>query len=95
MVLFNSLYYKKNYLSGGQAIIMPGIVEVSKLFKIFENKDFPKQPIKEALKVIKILNKLMEPGGGPIKIKQEINKPIQIYIISAAAYSIYNYIKNI
>ena len=42
MVLFNNLYYKKNYLPGGRAAIMPGIVEVPKLFKLFENRDLLK-----------------------------------------------------
>ena len=41
---------------------MPGIIEVPKTFKLFKNRDFPKQPIEEALKIIKILNKLIEPS---------------------------------
>ena len=45
-------------------------------FKIFENKDFPKQPMEEALEVIKILDKLMEPKEDPIEIKEKISKPI-------------------
>ena len=31
----------------------------------------------------------------PMETKEEISEPIQIYIISAAAYSIYNHIKNV
>ena len=68
---------------------------IPELFKTFENKDFPKQPIKEVLEVVKMLNKLIEPKEDPIEIKKEISKPIQIYIISAAAYSIYDHIKKI
>ena len=70
MVLFNSLYYKKNYLSKKRAIIILGIMKVP------ENKDFLKQPTEEALKVVKILDKLIEPKEDPIKIKKEISKPI-------------------
>ena len=39
---------------------MPGIVEVSESFELFENRDLPKQPIEEILEIIKILDKLME-----------------------------------
>ena len=60
MVLFNSPYCKKNYLPKRQAAIMPGIVEIPKLFELFENRDLPKQPIEEALEVIKILDKLIK-----------------------------------
>ena len=56
-------------------MIMPGIMEVPELFEIFENRDFPKQPIEEALEVVKILDKLMEPKEDPIEIKEEISKP--------------------
>ena len=79
MVLFNNPYYKKNYLSERQAAIMLGIVEVPKSFKIFksfENRDFPKQPIEEALEVVKTLNELIEPEEDPIGIKEEISKLI-------------------
>ena len=40
---------------------MPGIIELPKSFKLFKNRDLLKQPTEEALKVIKILNKLIEP----------------------------------
>ena len=45
IVLFNNLYYKKNYLFKGRAAIILGTIEVPELFKIFklfENRDFPK-----------------------------------------------------
>ena len=77
---------------------MPGIIEVPILFEtfeLFENRNFLKQSIEEALEIIKMLNKLIKPKEDPMEIKEEINKLIQIYIISAAAYGIYNHIKNI
>ena len=74
---------------------MLSIVEVPESFKTFENRDFPKQPTEEALEVIKTLDKLIEPEEDPVEIKEETNKPIQIYIISAAVYSMYNCIKNV
>ena len=55
----------KNYLSKGRATIILGIIKVPEsfeTFKLFKNKDFLKQPIKEALKVIKTLNKLIKPS---------------------------------
>ena len=42
-------------------MIIPGIVEVPKSFELFENRDLPKQPTEEALEIIKILDKLIEP----------------------------------
>ena len=63
MVLFNSLYYKENYLPKRQAAIILGIIKVPesfKTFKLFKNKDFPKQLTEEALKVVKTLNKLIK-----------------------------------
>ena len=62
MVLFNNLYYKKNYLFKGRAAIILGIIEVPELFKLFKNRDLLKQPIEEALKIINILDKLIEPS---------------------------------
>ena len=41
---------------------MPGIVEVPELFELFGNRDLPKQLIEKALKIIKILDKLIEPS---------------------------------
>ena len=76
MVLFNNLYYKKNYLSRGRAAIILDLVDVPESFEIFENRDFPKQPTEKVSEVVKTLNKLMEPKEDPIEIKEDINKLI-------------------
>ena len=41
---------------------MPGIIEVPETFESFKNRDFPKQPMEEALKIVKILDKLIKPS---------------------------------
>ena len=48
MAIFNSPYYKKNYLPEGRAAIMPGMVDIPDLFDYYKAK--PEETIIEIVK---------------------------------------------
>ena len=60
MAIFNSPYYKKNYLPEDRTAIILGMVDVPNLFDNYKAK-----PVETIMEIIKELDKLMKPLKSP------------------------------